>query len=503
MSEAVPLQRVSFESVESVIREAPKLDVSWVESELRGSSLPDKRLNARFAQITKDLGMSPMSPIPEACGGWTPTKGAYRFFDNDRCKTELLVGPHIEQTVERMKAHKVVLAVQDTVFYGFTHPNTTGIGPIGKSDSDTGRGLVMHHTLAFTPAGEPLGTLTQSIWARDEIPDETPAEKTKRLSQTSVEEKESRKWIDAANQTGPLTPEGVTVVTVCDREGDFWEFVSGEVESNRPFVVRAKWNRRLVPEDSAGFDTIMEALQQATTAGTVTVEIRGNSQRPTRTATVGVKFVEVTIKPPGKQGAAKESAPIEPLTLRVVAATEIDPPKGADAISWVLLTNMRVKSLSDAVEKINYYRCRWGIEVHHKVMKSGCRVEETRLETGDRLARFLAISTMVAYRLMHITYMVRVNPAAPCTEILSKDEIEALFMRTNKVHLLPRGDETIAFTVRDAQREIAKLGGFLARKSDGEPGIITTYRGFQRLCEDVQMLRAFRARTRSSNAGDW
>ncbi len=259
--------------------------------------------------------MSPLSPIPEACGGWTPTKGAYRFFDNDICDSATLLAPHINETIERIKGHKVILAVQDTVFYGFRHPNTTGLGPIGKSDSDTGRGLVMHHTLAFTTKGLPLGTLTQKVWARDEIPVETRAEKSRRLAALAIEEKESWKWIEAAEQTAERKPDDVTVVTVCDREGDFYEFIAGEVERQAPFIVRARWDRKLVAEDSNGYDTIMEALSQRQIATTMEIEICGNSQRLTRSAIFGIKFVEVTIKPPVKQGAASESASTEKKTF--------------------------------------------------------------------------------------------------------------------------------------------------------------------------------------------
>lgn len=493
-------QRISLEDIESLIdsRQVGQ-DLDWVSVELRKSALPDKRLNRRFKKLTEELAMSPLSPIPEACGSWTPTKGAYRFLDNESCEAAALLAPHIEETIERMKGHTVVLAVQDTVYYSYKHPNTTGIGPIGKSDSDTGRGLVMHHTLALTTKGLPLGTLTQRIWARDEIPDETRSEKSKRVAAMSIEEKESWKWIEAAEQTARCRPEGVSVVTVCDRESDFYEFVAGEMERKAPFIVRARWDRKLVPEESGGYETIMEALSEAQIVKTIEVEIRGNGQRHARTATVAVKFVEVMLKPPVKQGAAKESSSIEPLTVCVVGATEIDVPRDEDAISWVLLTNLPVKNSRDAVEKIDWYRARWGIEVHHKVMKSGCRVEAARLETGERLTRYLAINSIIAFRLMHMTYILRTSPDAPCTGILSNDEIEALCVRTKKIDKLPGKSAT--FKMREALREIAKLGGFLARKSDGEPGITTIYRGFQRLSEDVVMLRNFKALLKTGMGG--
>jgi hypothetical protein len=482
----------SYEEVESHIA-SDQGGVGWVQKELRNSALPDKRLDKRMKLTAEAFARSPVSAIPEACRNWGQTKGAYRLFANKRVEPAAILAPHIGETVERMKKHDIVLAVQDTVFISYSHPKTTGIGPIGKSDSEKGRGLVMHHTLTFSTSGLPLGVLTQKIWARDEVPEETKAEKSKRVQSTPIEEKESWKWLEAAQQTAERAPKGTKVVTVCDRESDLYEFIADQKERDGSFVIRARHDRKLVPEDSEGFASIMEAISQAPSRGTTTVEIRGNGSRISRVATVEIRFVEVTIKPPNKIGGAKASAIIEPIAVRVVSATEVDPPAGQKSISWVLLTSEPVRTFGDAAEKVDWYRLRWGIEVYHKVMKSGCKVEECRLEKGERLARFIALTSIIAFRLMHMTYVARVAPDSPCTEILSSDEIEALSVRSQSLEKA-KGK---VLTTREAVREIAKLGGFLARKSDGEPGIITLNRGLQRLNEDVAMLRAFKARSGS------
>ena len=127
-------QRISLEDIESLIdsRQVGQ-DLDWVSVELRKSALPDKRLNRRFKKLTEELAMSPLSPIPEACGSWTPTKGAYRFLDNESCEAAALLAPHIEETIERTKGHTVVLAVQDTVYYSYKHPNTTCLLPTNPS----------------------------------------------------------------------------------------------------------------------------------------------------------------------------------------------------------------------------------------------------------------------------------------------------------------------------------------------------------------------------------
>ena len=116
-----------------------------------------------------------------------------------------------------------VLAIQDTVFFSYgQHPKTRGLGPIGNSNRAGERGLIMHNALAFTTSGVPLGVLSQQIWARQAVPEEGYQEKIERLQCTAIEEKESSKWLGALCATVARTPPGVKVITVADRESDFF-----------------------------------------------------------------------------------------------------------------------------------------------------------------------------------------------------------------------------------------------------------------------------------------
>ena len=314
-----------------------------------------------------------------------------------------------------------VLVMQDTVFFSYgKHPHTRGFGPIGKSNKAHDQGLIMHNALAFTTTGVPLGILSQTVWARRAVPEgESRPEKIERLRCTAIEEKESAKWLVALTETMARAPAGVAVVTVADRESDFFEFLTQAHGLRASYLIRARTDRTLVPEDSEGCDHMLEALWLAPPLGSLTVAVPGNGGRRARTATIAVRVASVTIKPPRRRGPAQASAASEPVTLTVIGATETAPPAGSEAISWVLLTNLAVPDFASAAEKIAWYGKRWGIETWHKVLKSGCQVEDCLLETAERLKRYLTLFSIIGVRLMHVAHLARVQPHTPAAAVFS------------------------------------------------------------------------------------
>ncbi len=474
--------------VQAII-EAGTASVEWVCEEFAAADLSDKRLDRRLIKTAEQLANSPTSPINEACGDWASTQGAYRLFDNGKASAKAILAPHIQATVKRMSGvGGAVLVMQDTVFFSFgQHPKTRGIGPIGNSNSEHERGLIMHNALAFTSSGVPLGLLSQNIWARQEVPEEGYQEKIERLQCMPIEEKESSKWLQALRETVERAPRGVQVVTVADRESDFFEFLTQAQEQRARFLIRARTDRMLVPEESEGYESILEALSRATVLGTQTVKIPGNGKRKERTAEVQLRVAPVTIKAPQRRGAAKASGSTEPISVTVVGATESAPPEGQEGISWVLLTNLPVADFKSAAEKVQWYGKRWGIETWHKVLKSGCKVEDCLLETAERLARYLTLFSIIGVRLMHVAYLARAQPDIPATEVFSNEEIEALHVRVHNA--LPPAKSP---TLREAVRMLGSLGGHLGRKCDREPGMTVIWRGWTRLYETVIALRAGR-----------
>ena len=453
-----------------------------------GVDLGDKRLDRRVVKVMEQLAQSPAVPINEACGNWASTQAAYRLFNNPNASPQALLEPHIEATAQRMAACPgPVLMLQDTVFFSYgTHPKTRGLGPIGKSNNAWDRGLIMHNALALSTAGVPLGLLSQNIWARKEVPEgEGYQEKIERLQCTPIEEKESAKWLLALQETVERTPRDVTVITIADRESDFFEFLTQARALGANFLIRARTDRHLVPEDSEGAASVLEALSSASALGTLTVQIPGNGSRRARTAHLEVRSVRVALKAPPRRGKAKVSGSTDPITVTVIGATEQRPPAGMEAISWVLLTNRAVPDFESAIEKIEWYGKRWSIETWHKVLKSGCKVEDCLLEEAARLKRYLTLFSIIGVRLMHVTYRARAQPEAPATEVFSGEEIEALHVRVYKTLPPPKPP-----TLRDTVRLLGRLGGHLGRKGDGEPGVTVLWRGWMRLYEDVEILRA-------------
>ena len=438
---------------------------SWSRQEFSGLDLGDTRLNDRLVSIADALAAQPMSPISTACEDWSAVKAAYRFFDNENVSSEKILEPHLQRTVERMRAQERVFAIQDTTYLDYTdHPSTQGLGPI-STKSQKRQGLVKHTTLVVSASGVPLGCLTDKVWVRDTS--------DKRDSKAKpLQERESYKWIEALSETHARTPEGVEVISICDREADIYEFFVEAKE--HPFVIRVAQNRR-IEETQRNLRTLMNT---SPIAGELTLEVPARQQQPAREAYLQVHFARTTLSPPYRP-VLPETENLPTVEIYLVWVVEPHPPDGITPLDWLLLTNVEVSNFSEALQRIHWYTQRWHIEVYFKVLKSGTKVEQTRLQTKDRLLRYIALLSVIAWRLYWITLFNRHAPTAECTHILTENEWKALYALTHKRRTLP----TKTPTVGEATVWIAKLGGFLGRKSDGMPGVTVLWRGWQRLTD--------------------
>ena len=167
------------------------------------------------------------------------------------------------------------------------------------------------------------------------------------------------------------------------------------------------------------------------------------------------------------------------LKIYAVYAVEKNAPKGEEPLEWLLFTDIPVNTFDEAIEKVEWYCFRWRIEVFHKILKSGLNVEKCRLGTADRLARYLTVMSIIAWRIFWITLLGQADPNLPCSVILERQEWKVLYSKFRRTKRYPKTPPTI----REVVRWIAQLGGFLARKGDGEPGTITLWRGWKRLCD--------------------
>ncbi len=442
----------------------------WAEEEFCMAELGDNRRVERLITIVRDFYARPQANIPQACGSRAKTKAAYRFLESESATMEKIQKSHHEATVNRIGKEKIVLAVQDTTTLNYsTHPATADIGLIGSKAG----GLMVHDTMSFNVEGTPLGVIDVQCWARD------PADFGKKhlRHQLGIEQKESNKWLksfNAATEVQRRCPE-TTVVSVGDREADIYELfhLALRKAENPKLLVRAEHNRLLA--DGQGH--LYEYLQTKEVAGVQTVRVPRKGNQPAREAKLEIRCEEVTLRPPqGKEQLGE-------LTIGAVLARETEVPNGVEALEWMLLTTCEVKTFEQAVEKLQWYCIRWGIEIYHRVLKSGCRIEQRHLGSAERIETCLAIDMVVAWRIYHLTKRGREMPNTSCTVFFEDAEWKALVAYKTQNPIPPENPPTL----REAIHMVASLGSFLGRKCDGEPGTQTLWLGLQRLDDITEM----------------
>ncbi len=443
----------------------PSLD--WTEEEFGRVELMDARLNKRLQILAADFFNQPQANIPQACGSTAKAKAAYRFFDHSETSMDTLLASHYQSTAIRMKEHPVVLAAQDTTSLNYnTHPATNGLGPVCAKGT---LGLLLHDTMAFSVDGVPLGLLDVQCWARPE---------GKKEKKKTGDPGESVKWLKSFKATADaraLCPK-TTVVSVGDREADIYELfaLAGE-HPGTELLVRAKHQRRLMGQDKYLWLEVMRLPE----AGIQEVFVPRQGKRAARTARLAIRFSAVTLKPPQQHKA------LGPITLWAVLATETNPPEDTEPLEWLLLTTLEIKDFEGACEKLAWYTKRWGIEVYHRTLKSGCKIEDRQLGNADRIESCLAIDMVVAWRVYHLTKLGRETPDVPCTVFFEEHEWKALAVYSTRNPVPPE----IPPTLNEAMRMVARIGGFLDRKSDGNPGTQTIWLGLQALTGIAAMWR--------------
>jgi transposase-like protein/transposase Tn5 family protein len=464
---------------------------SWAEDEFVNLDLGDKRLNTRLINICDRFSESPESPINQACNDWAETKGAYRFFSNEKVVGDKILRAHSSQTVERSKKYKTILALQDTSYMIYTnHKATKGIGKIsmkkGKNvDKIFSKGLILHSCLAVTTDGLPLGLLDQSITSRKPL---TTGKKTKK-DLTPIEKKESYRWLKTLRNSATQL-KGSQVVTVCDREADIYEFFHLSNEIKSPVLVRANHNRAIDKKSryaEKGVVKLWEYMNAKPNVGTTKVKITKKSttrhavQRKDRVAKLTIKVGAFLFNPP-RNNIKLRKGKLPDLKMNAIYVLEENPPKGEKPLEWMLLTNLPVANLEQAYEKIKWYCLRWRIEMFFKVLKSGFNVENCRLGYANRLIKYLTVMTIVAWRLFMVTLIARTDPNTSCKGFLTDIEWKVLYLKTHKNKRLPKRCPKI----KNVVQWIACLGGFLARKQDGDPGTLVLWRGWKRLKDLAQ-----------------
>lgn len=450
-----------------VERPWPEKALDWADEEFGTASLGDERLEKRLLTITRDLYARPQANIPQACQGRAKTRAAYRFFEHSESTMDNILASHYDATLSRVAKEKVVLAVQDTTSLNYsTHPATSDLGLIGSKKEGL-IGLLVHDTMAFNLEGTPLGLLDVQCWSRN--PEDFGKKHLRH--ELPIEQKESNKWLKSFRQVAQAqrrSPD-TTLVSVGDREADIYELFELALRdfSSPKLLVRAEHDRLL----SDGQGHLLEAVAQGGLAGIQVIRVPRNKNCPAREASLEVRFAEVTLKPPHRKLALGE------LTIWAVLAQEMDTPSGVAPLKWMLLTTVEITRFEDAIEKLAWYTQRWGIEVYHRTLKSGCKIEERQLGSADKIEACMAIDMVVAWRIFHLTKLGRETPIVPCSVFFAEHEWKAL---VSFIHRDPKSIDKEP-TLREAIRMVAGLGGFLGRKCDGNPGTKSMWLGLQRL----------------------
>jgi hypothetical protein len=402
----------------------------WAEQEFGAAQLGDRRLSERLVHSARTLATMPGQAFSGvARGDWAAVKGYYRLIDqpdDSAVSVEAILAPHRARTVQRMKAHPTVLCIQDGTDLNYTGlAQCQGLGVMGANQTGArGCGLHLHSTLVVSSEGLPLGVLHAQFTA--------PAAKSDAWGARgqAIEPKKTFAWIAGLRDCVKLHKELPATRQVCvmDREADFFELFDEQRKSGKvELLVRAKHDRTLL-DDGRLFDAVRQSpvqspLQivlprQSARAKKSKQQARTASEQ--RTADVELRLVPIVLRPPSDQ---KEK---DPITLMVVHVLEPSPPPDTKPLEWFLLTTCCINSVDDAQACLSWYCLRWRIEDWHRVLKTGCRIEDLAHHNADRLERAISIKLVIAWRIMLMTLLGRACPELPAGVLLSDLELKVL-----------------------------------------------------------------------------
>lgn len=467
----------------------------WADLEFATLDCGDLRRKRRFLRVASDFIRNPSASVPAACGDWAATKACYRLFDHPETGSREILAAHRAAMLARLQAaggNGPLLLVQDTTSLNYgNHGSKEGLGPTG-SQGNKGKtpGLFVHGLLVAGTRGEVHGLAGAAIYAREERGADEPAGLRNRQP---LEEKESKRWVEGWHEAQRLWEElGGTrgVICVADREADIYELLAVCLETRAAkggagagLLVRSQHDRKL----GNGEGTLWKTPAALPVQATLEVDLpRGKQGLKARTATLAVRAGRVRLEVPAHK---KKYLGLEgSLELWALEVTELNPPPGVEPVCWRLLTTEAIVDEADARRLVAWYALRWQIEVMHRVLKTGCRVESRQVRAADKLKAFVALDLVVAVHLMALVWQARITPQAPADGWLSRDEWEALAVHASRGGPAPEHPPSTAVAVR----MIAMLGGFLGRKGDGDPGPEVLWRGMAKLRTLAEAWQVFR-----------
>jgi hypothetical protein len=443
----------------------------WAESLFGKAKLGDKRLTNRLVALATQVGCHIGDSIVGSCeGDEAKLEGAYRFIRNAKAAPKAIAESGFNATVEQAKAHKTLLALEDSTTLSYSHKVRESLGELGGNKNSQKRGFWVHNVLLLDAQSEQtVGLADQSYWLRESGTRGKAVQRRER----EYEDKESYKWEAASRRLSSRLGEKMQdVISVCDRESDIYEYMHYKQKNAQRFVVRSSWDRNIEDET----ENLFQQADKAPVLGSYEIAIPQKGGRKARHAKLELRAVTITISRPKRL--TKEW---ETVQVNLIVAEEVDDEKEGK-LCWRLLTSEPIESF-DAVRKITrYYELRWRVEDFHKAWKSsGTDVEELRLQHPDNIRRVAVIMAFVAVRLLQmreVFHKARVCPSAnvACDKLLDKYEWQALWLTHEKTPL-PKKTPCIAW----AYEAIARLGGWTDSKRTGVVGWATLWKGWFRL----------------------
>src|SRR6202171_2172 len=452
---------------------------TWVDDEVADCDFRDARLNRRFRMLLKQIGSDVGQSIPLVCQDWANTKAAYRFFSNGRVSEVDILSGHFASTRERLAAaNGIILMLHDTTEFTFKRdkPELIGItktvnkkGKAGWLTPHTLCGILMHSSLAVTTEGLPLGLAAVKFWTRKKFKGTAALKKKINPTRVPIEKKESIRWLENVQQSTELLGDPARCVHIGDRESDIYELFCAAQEAGTHFLIRTCVDRLA----GDGDHTIADEMDEVAVKGLHRINVRDGNGDPDE-AVLEIRYRKLRVLPPiGKQ----KRYPA--LTLTVIHAEERGRPKNRKKIDWKLITDLPVGSRTDAIGKLEWYALRWKIEVFHKILKSGCKAEESKLMTAQRLTNLVSVFCILSWRVFWMTMLNRSAPHALPTLALTATEITVLDRLVNDK---PQARQK---TLSHYLIKIARLAGYLARANDPPPGNTVMWRGLSRLTDIV------------------
>ena len=450
-------------------------DADWAQREYGRTCHTDGRVRDRILRMGRAWLKSMGGDLPVIFPEKAEQKAAYRLLSNPRISMQHILEPHCEATADRCRGEAVVLAMQDTTALNYTGLEATeGLADLGGGGKGI-KGILAHAGLVVTPEGRPLGLFTMDAAFREDP------------------EADSRRWLlglERARELAEACP-GTRVISVCDREGDFWDMLAHARDEGIPLLVRASRSaKQRVRTPGGEKECLWEHVAARSTVAVTELTIPaagGPRARKERVARLEIRTTEVELLPPHWDRGA------EPLPMLAVSATETGTADGDDPLHWLLLTTERPAdgevAAVHAATVLDWYRRRWTIETWFRTLKTGTRIKDRRLDHADDLRKCIAFDAITACHVADLTILAQERPETPATEVFPEEDIDLLqTMLEAQGHRdarrMPAGQ---APDIQTVVIDLGRLVGAHPTTRQPLPGAKKVWQGLERLNWAVQV----------------